>query len=73
MKSINQLKMDHISLTLIFQGILEFAMILFLLFDIKCCGPETTAKTIIAYIFIGLYQISFYISLCKRPASPIWI
>lgn len=63
MKSINQFKMDHINLTLIFLGILEFAMILFLLFDIKRCGPETTAKTIITYIFIGLYQISFYISL----------
>ncbi len=63
MKSINPLKMDHISLALTFLGILEFAMILFLLFDITRCGPETTAKTIIAYIFIGLYQISFYISL----------
>ena len=47
MKLINQFKMDHISLTLTFLGILEFAMILFLLFDIKRCGPETTAKTII--------------------------
>ena len=63
MKSINPLKMDHISLALTFLGILEFAMILFLLFDITRCGPETTAKTIIAYIFIGLYQISFYTSL----------
>ena len=63
MKLINQFKMDHISLTLTFLGILEFAMILFLLFDKKRCGPETTAKTIITYIFIGLYQISLYISL----------
>ena len=51
MKSINQFKMDHISLVLTFLGILEIAMILLLLFDIKRCGPETTAKTIITYIF----------------------
>lgn len=62
MKSINQFKMDHISLVLTFLGILEIAMILLLLFDIKRCGPETTAKTIITYIFIGLYQISLFIS-----------
>lgn len=49
MKSINQFKMDHISLVLTFLGILEIAMILLLLFDIKRCGPETTAKTIITY------------------------
>lgn len=63
MKSINQFKMDHISLVLTFLGILEIAMILLLLFDIKRCGPETTAKTIITY-HICPSMLGFVKSFC---------